>query len=302
MVRKKTESEKTVNRESPSKMAEGIAMQRFAESSKSKDERICYDPYAVHFINPQIIEYGIKHPKEAQAKVDQMEKLFPGLSSSIIIRVRYFDDYIEKLVNDGLEQLVILGAGYDTRAYRITRLNQVTVFEVDHPNTQSFKIEKINQILKSTPDNVFYVPVDFETEDIGPKLFEYGYDPLKKTLFIMEGLIMYIPEESVLNTLKFIQNNSGKGSAIIFDYYPRSVIDGTCKQEMGHNIRNFVKDQSEPLQFGIEDGKLEEFLSNRGFKNIHNVSSDEYKKLCCHGKNVNREVCDLLYFAHAEIV
>ena len=68
MVRKKTESEKTVNRESPSKMAEGIAMQRFAESSKSKDERICYDPYAVHFINPQIIEYGINIQKRHRLK------------------------------------------------------------------------------------------------------------------------------------------------------------------------------------------------------------------------------------------
>lgn len=302
MENKKIKHEQTANRESPSKMAEGIAMQRFAESSKNKDERICYDPYAVHFISPQIIEYGIKHPKEAQAKVDLMEKLFPGLSSSIIIRVKYFDDYVEKLINERVEQLVTLGAGYDTRAYRITGLNQVTVFEVDHPNTQSFKIEKINQILESTPDNVVYVPVDFETEELGPKLFEYGYDPLKKTLFIMEGLIMYIPEESVLNTLKFIQNNSGKGSSIIFDYYPRSVVDGTCKEKMGQNICNFVKNQGEPLQFGIDDGKLEEYLSNRGFKNIHNVSSDDYKKLYCHGKNVNREVCDLLYFAHAEIV
>ena len=84
------------------------------------------------------------------------------------------------MVNDGLEQLVLLGAGYDTRAYRITGLNHVTVFEVDHPNTQSFKIEKINQILESTPDNVVYVPVDFETEYLGPKLFDYGYDPLKR--------------------------------------------------------------------------------------------------------------------------
>ena len=112
---------------------------------------------------------------------------------------------------------------------------------------------------------------------------------------------MYIPEESVLNTLKFIQNNSGEGSSIIFDYYPRSVVDGTCKQEIGHNIHNFVKDQGEPLQFGIEDGKLEEFLSSIGFKNIHNVSSVDYQKLYCHGKNVNREVCDLLYFAYAEV-
>ena len=61
-------------------------------------------------------------------------------------------------------------------------------------------------------------------------------------------------------------------------------------------------DQGEPLQFGIEDEKLEEFLSSRGFKNIHNVISDDYKKLYCLGKNVNRKVSDLLYFAHAEVL
>ena len=64
----RTELKKTANRESSSKMAEGIAMQRFAESSKSKDERICYNPYAVNFINPQIIKYGIKHPKRHRPK------------------------------------------------------------------------------------------------------------------------------------------------------------------------------------------------------------------------------------------
>ena len=117
----------------------------------------------------------------------------------------------------------------------------------------------------------------------------------------MEGLIMYIPEESVLNTLKFIENNSGKGSSIIFDYYPKSVVDGTCSTEICRNIRNSLKDKGEPLQFGIEDGKLEEFLSSMEFKNIHKVTSDEYKKLYCHGKNVNREVCDLLFFAHAKV-
>ena len=171
MENKKTKHEKTVNRESPSKMAEGIAMQRFVESSKNKDERICYDPYAVHFISPQIIEYGIKHPKEAQAKVDQMEKLFPGLSSSIIARVKYFDDYLEKWIDERIEQLVTLGSGIrytSLQNYRVKR--KVTVFELDHPNTQSFKIEKINEILGSTPDNVAYVPIDFETEELGPNI------------------------------------------------------------------------------------------------------------------------------------
>ncbi len=290
-----------VNRESPSKMAEGIAMQRFAESSKSENERICYDPYAIHFISPEIIEFGMKYPEEAKAKIEMTEKLFPGLSSSIIARVRYFDDFIRKSINEGLEQLVILGAGYDTRTYRIDELNNIKVFEVDHPNTQSFKIEKIKEIFDFTHDNVIYVSIDFETETLSQKLFDYGYDGSKKTLFILEGLIMYIPPDVVSEILSFIVENSGKGSAVLFDYYPESVVDGTCKLEVGINIRNHLIQLGEPLQFGIKEDEIENFLIQFGFLEIKNITSEDYKKAYFHGKNENRDVCELLYFAHAVI-
>jgi methyltransferase (TIGR00027 family) len=294
--------ENKVNRENPSKMAEGMAMQRFSESSKPENERICYDPYAIHFISPEIVEFGIKHPEEARAKVDQMEKLFPGLSSSIIARVRYFDDYVRKSIDEGLEQLVVLGAGYDTRAYRIDGLKEnIKVFEVDHPNTQSFKIQKIKEIFVSTPDHVVYVPTDFETEEFGQKLSDMGYNRSKKTLFVMEGLSMYIPLESVVETLSFIVQNSAKGSSIIFDYYPESVVNGTCKLEIGKNVRNFVIQQGEPLQFGIRENEIEDFLTQFGFSKIQSVTSEDYKKAYFHGKNENRDVCELLYFAHAII-
>ncbi|MGB9979886.1 SAM-dependent methyltransferase [Methanobacterium sp.] len=295
------ENKVEVNRENPSKMAEGMAMQRFSESAKPENERICHDSYAVHFISPEIIKFGMEHPKEAKEKVEQMEKLFPGLSSSIMARVRYFDDFTKKSIDEGIEQLIILGAGYDTRAYRIEEFKDIKVFEVDHPNTQSFKIQKIGEIFGSLPGHVVYVPVDFEKETFSQKLFDNGYDPSKKTLFIMEGLIMYIPPKAVAETLLFIVENSGKGSAVIFDYYPESIVDGTCKLEIGANIRNYVAKQGEPLQFGIKEEKIEDFLIEFGFSKVQNVTSKDYKKLYFRGKNENRDVCELLYFAHAVV-
>lgn len=301
MENKTKYGELTINKESPSKMAEGMAMHRYAESLKSEEERICYDPYAVHFISPEIIEYGIKHPDEAKFKVEQMEKIFPGLSSSIIARVRYFDDYVMKYIEDGVEQLLILGAGYDTRAYRIKELKDIKVFEVDHPITQSFKIKKIIDIFGTIPYNVSYVPLDFEFEELGQKLFEKGYESSKKTLLIMEGLIMYIPKGAVQKIFSFFTRNSGRDSSIIFDYYPESVVNGSCKQEIGINIRNFLIKQGEPLQFGIEEESILEFLSDYGFKHIKNVRGEDYKKAYFHGKNENREICSLLSFAHAVV-
>ena len=112
---------------------------------------------------------------------------------------------------------------------------------------------------------------------------------------------MYITPNSVAETLNFIAENSGKGSAIIFDYFPESVVDGTNKLKIAQDIRNFAVQQGEPLLFGIKEDKLEEFLSTFGFSNIQNVTPEDYKKAYFHDKNENRNVCELVYFAYATV-
>ncbi|OPY49444.1 MAG: Leucine carboxyl methyltransferase [Methanosaeta sp. PtaU1.Bin060] len=284
----------------PSKMAEAIAIHRLAESAKPEDERICYDPYAVHFISPEILEFRAKNPEKAKALSEHYERLFSGFDNSVRARVRYFDDAVKAYLNNGLKQLVILGAGYDTRAYRIEGLKEkVKVFEVDHPATQSLKKEKIKKIFGVLPEHVVYVPADFEVEKLGQRLRKMGYDSSKKTLFLMEGFVMYIPPKAVDETLSFIVNNSAKGSAVLFDYFPQSVVDGTCESDDGKNIRKFAAERGEPLQFGIVDGGVDAFLSQRRFSKIKNVTSEDYKKAYFHGANKDRTVCSLMSFAHA---
>ncbi len=125
-----------------SKTAMGVLLARFAESRKPEGERICYDLYAIHFISPGILEWAACHPEEVKAMQKQREHLFPGLDNSIVSRVRFFDDFVKKSIDEGIQQLVILGAGYDSRAYRIDGLKNISVFEVDHPATQTMKKEK----------------------------------------------------------------------------------------------------------------------------------------------------------------
>jgi methyltransferase (TIGR00027 family) len=285
----------------PSRMAEGIAMQRFAETSKNKENRICSDPYAIHFIRPEIIEFGKNNPEEAKKLVEQMEQLLPGLSSSIIARVRYFDDYLKTCLKNSIKQLVILGAGYDTRAYRIEELkNIIEIYEVDHPSTQKFKKDIIKKLFEND-DHVKYVPIDFETQKIDEELPKYGYRSDLKTLFIMEGLSMYIPQAAVENTLSFIKTNSKKGSSIILDFYPESLANGTNTERIAINIRDYLIKLGEPLKFGIEEKDAEKFLKTRGFNNITLVDANKYKKLYFEGKNRDRQICNLLYFVHADV-
>jgi methyltransferase (TIGR00027 family) len=295
-------SEKNMKRNEPSKMAERIALIRVGESKKPESERICYDPYAIRFIRPEILEFAARNPEKYKEEIEQLERLFPGLANSAVARVRYFDDIVKASANDGLEQLVILGAGYDTRAYRIKELKNIRVFEVDHPDTQQIKVKKINEILSSLPDNVVYVPVDLEFDKLGQRLAESGYDITEKTLFVMEGLVMYLQPETVDEILSFIGHNSGSGSAIVFDYGTlRSENAEENELEASKNIRNYTKQHREQIKFGIREGTIETFLSERGFFKIQNLTCEDYKKAYFHGKNKDRVVSNLISFAYAVV-
>ena len=250
--------------------AELIANVRAYESSKPADERICYDPLAIHFINPKMWEVLVNHPEMAADTETGI--------NSIVSRVRYFDDFVEKYVKEGLQQLIILGAGFDTRAYRIKGLENVKIFEVDHPETQQYKTRKIKEIFESIPENVIYVPIDFESQKIAEKLFNKGYDSSLKTLFLMEGFIYYITPEAVVETLSFIVKNSGNDSAVVFDYLLDSGVKEGNKQRQDANV----------FKFGIKEDGLEEFLGQFGFSDIQGSTTKDLKKLYYHGKNENR--------------
>lgn len=198
--------------------------------------------------------------------------------------------------------MVILGAGYDTRAYTFDELKgKVKVFEVDHPATQKVKVEKVKKIFGSLPDHVVYISIDFDKEQLDKRLFESGYDKDLKTLFIWEGVTMYITAEAVDETLSFVAENSGLGSAIIFNYMFQSVLDGTCEVWYAAKVREDYERRGKPLTFGIHDGAIEEFLSKRGFYQVTNVTGDFFRSSYFKGVNQDRMVCCLCGFVTATV-
>src|SRR5262249_26249145 len=109
----------------------------------------------------------------------------------MMVRTRFIDERLEAAVRDGTRQLVILGAGFDSRAYRLGDfLRETRVFEVDRPATQERKIARVHEAVGTPPQNLQYVAVDFRHDDLGAKLTEAGYLPDQKTFFIWEGVTM----------------------------------------------------------------------------------------------------------------
>jgi methyltransferase (TIGR00027 family) len=248
-----------MRRDQSSITAMGIAVNRAFESSKPPGERICYDPLARHFVNPalyQILKFFLV--------LGYAERRGPGVQAFLALRERYIDDYMQECLDAGIEQLVILGAGFDSRAYRFESLRgRVQVFEVDHPATQRVKLEKLKKLLGALPDYVIYVPIDFDQERLGERLCASGYDKRLKTLFIWQGVTYYLTPEAIDDTLAFVAKNSGRGSSIIFDYMYASALSARHKRGEVASMQRYRGITGEGLTFGIEEGAIDEFLNRR---------------------------------------
>ncbi len=265
--------------------AAGIAIARAAESERPADERICYDPFAKLFVPGWMYRaFGFF------IKTGYAEWRGPGVNGFLVARDRYIDDVLQNFLNEGLQQLVILGAGYDSRAYRFELQGRVATFEVDHPATQADKLAKLQAIFGKAPGYVTYVPIDFHTQTLERRLLESGYDPKRKTLFIWQGVTMYLSREAVDATLAFVVDHSASGSAIVFDYIYCSVLEGAHKHNEVGGMRRYRFMTGEGLTFGIPEGTVETFLKGRGFRQVKDVNAEDLKAAYFIGKNARRAV------------
>lgn len=190
------------------------------------------------------------------------------------VRTRFIDDALARAVAGGATQVVILGAGFDSHAYRCQGLLVgVRVFEVDRPATQALKRQRVTEVLEGPPANLTYVPVDFEHEHLLDVLTRHGYDPGQRTFFILEGVTMYLPKEAARDTLRFVGAHQ-PGSVIVFDYVYQAMIDMIARIDMAtvpEVAKRFVQrfldlTRHEPWIFGLPMGGEREFLREFGLE------------------------------------
>lgn len=270
--------------------AQGIAFLRAYETSKPPGERICNDPLARQLMSPFYYWIGRVFAPAA-------ERQDPGVMGFIAARCRHIDDYLLARLADGVPQVVILGAGLDSRAYRLPQMRGVRVFEVDQEATQESKKRKLQRILGALPPHVSFVPVDFDVETLD-NLFTFGYDPQVKTLFIWEGVVHYLTADAVDQTLAWVLKSSGAGSSIIFDYLYAEQLSGDQQRAEVRRVRRSGRRSGEVPVFGIPEGQAVEFLRSRGYADVVNVTADDLKKLYFTGVNASRAVAAVYAIVH----
>lgn len=283
-------------------MAEGIALHRFAETMLPEDVRILSDPYAVYFLDPVKMAWAMEHPGETREMAEEIERRMPGLANAIRARIRYFDDIVRDAPGKGFSQIVILGAGYDTRAFRIDTLKGGTkIFEIDRSDTQVRKTGIITKVFGRLPDGVAFLPLDMARDRCWEPLQDSGWDPGQKTLFLLEGLVMYLPRPAVLDLLAGIAAHAGAGSAVLFDFMPQSLADGSSEAEGGQNIREWTVRIGEPILSGFDGGEVVPVLAGLGFTGVEILSSQAFASAYYTGKNAGRKVSGLMSIAYATV-
>ena len=188
-----------------------------------------------------------------------------SLAELVTARTIYFDQVIERVLADA-EQFVLLGAGYDTRAYGRFRRDGLALFEVDQASVQEHKRAMVAKAGIDTTD-VCFVPVDFSKDDLFEELTKAGYDRSKKTLFLWEGVTLYLKEEDVRKNMRAVRDNSGPGSVLLADIYGKRFIDIGKKGATEKTLQA----TGEGLQFWLpfeqdHEQVLAGFVENEGLK------------------------------------
>jgi methyltransferase (TIGR00027 family) len=263
------------------------ALYRAVANKESKNERLGPDYLAEYFL-PSHFRFFIKFKKIRANVKKKGKKLTPGAYEYMLARTAFFDNVFIDALNKNIPQIVLLGAGYDTRAYRFVKLNNTTkIIELDIATTQNRKTKCLKKAQIDFPKHVTLVPIDFNKESLKNVLEKSGYQNNEKSLFIWEGVSYYLEPDSVDATLEFVNNYSHNESVIAFDY-AISISEENIDNYYG--VKEFAQTwrkhrSNELFKFAIDEGKIESFFEQRGLKIINHLNNREIEKTFFLNKN-----------------
>jgi methyltransferase (TIGR00027 family) len=254
--------------QSASKTAALVAAYRGRASARS--DRICDDPWAAELAG-----------EDGRDFARRLDEGFPHGELWLAVRTAFIDAAIRRLTREDpsgtadpppARQVVILGAGLDTRAARLSRAG-IRYFEVDRSESQDDKLRKLADIEGYPKDAATYVPCNFEHQDFLDRLIVAGFVPDEPSVIVWEGVTYYLGEDTVRSTMRRIAEGCHPRTVVIFDYVQKKLISADLKDEKDLATRDVVNDFGEPLRWGIDD--VLPLLYAEGFRHVRVTSFDE---------------------------
>jgi methyltransferase (TIGR00027 family) len=202
------------------------------------------------------------------------DKRAPGIWGGVLCRKRYADDAVRESLHDGIGQLVVLGAGLDTRAYRLAAPAGVPSFEVDLPTNIDYKRRRVTALYGRVPEHVTLVPIDLGREDLAAALAAAGLRDNRPAMFVWEAVTQYLTEAAVHATLAAV-STAAPGSRLIFTYVRKDFLDGANPYGAERLRRDFVV-RRRVWHFGIDPSAVAGLLREHGWDEREQVGPAEY--------------------------
>ncbi len=265
-----------------------MALFRALETVLPAARRLFEDPFAVAFLRRRLrwlVDLSRVGPAGRMIR-GLLDSRWPGARTSAVARTRYVDAVVEGSLGTGIDQVVILGAGFDARPYRLPSMARALVFEVDHPATSAVKRRTIEAALGGTPAHVRFVGVDFNSDSLGAAMLSGGYAPGRRTLFVWEGVTNYLTEAAVSETLDWCAG-AASGSKLLFTYVHRRVLEAPQTFDGTARLFATLRESGERWTFGLDPACLSGFLAKRGLALEDDRGATEYRAQC-YGPEANR--------------
>jgi methyltransferase (TIGR00027 family) len=260
-----------------SRTAEYMALFRALESAKPPARRLFSDPLAQAFLSPRLrLVAAAARLSLLQPPICWLlDTVWPGARASGVARTRLIDDLLTERMPE-IDSLVILGAGYDSRAYRLSWPQSTQLLEVDAPLTQAAKRLRLRQLLGKEPAQVRFIAIDFNHQRLEDALADIALAPGGRTLFLWEGVTNYLTAEAVDATLRSLRQRAEKPQ-LIFTYIERSALVAAAS-EQSNSVGRRLRRVGEQWTFGLDPEKLPDYLAQRGFRLLEDIDSLAYRR------------------------
>jgi methyltransferase (TIGR00027 family) len=200
------------------------------------------------------------------------EKSAPGIWGGLMCRKRYIDQKLIESI-DQIDAVVDLGAGFDTRAYRLPALAGMPVWEVDQPENIGPKQARLRKLFGEVPTHVELVPIDFDREELDAVLASHGYPADRRIFFIWEAVTQYLAETGIRTTFDFLAR-AARGSRLAFTYVRKDFLDGQVMYGQEHLYKQYVV-RGKIWLFGLDPEGVVNFLEPYGWRVIEHLSYEE---------------------------
>lgn len=255
-----------------SRTAETNAVERAAETLMPPDLRLLDDPFAHLFVRRRLYRALLALRPVALRGLRRVDQRYPGLHAEIMLRARFVDGLIRA---GGFDQLVMLGAGYDSTAFRHSLPPGARIFEVDSPQTQSGKRAVIERRRLEPMTPVTYCPCDFEIDSPAKVLGEARFDPGRTSLTVWLGVSPYLTLEAFRGALEDVASYTASGGRLVWDYIDRDVVDGTTSKEGGRRAAEWVARRGEPYLLGFTPDQAGAELERAGFRLVEHLRTGD---------------------------